>query len=63
MTSQLSFAVIAVLSCVILACIGGIGFVVSKELHAAGTDYYGRTVGPGVTLLYAVLGGLDGLLP
>ena len=59
---RLSPAVIAVLSCIILACIGAIGFVVSKELHAAGVDYYGKAVGPGVTLLYAVLGGLDGLL-
>ena len=59
---RLSLAVIAVLSCVILASIGAIGFVVSRELHAAGADYYGRAVGPGVTLLYAVLGGFDGLL-
>jgi hypothetical protein len=59
---RLSRAVIAVLSCVILGCIGAIGFVVSKELHVAGADYYGRSIGPGVTLLYAVLGGLDGLL-
>jgi len=59
---RLSLAVIAVLSCVILGCIGAIGFVVSKELHVAGADYYGKSIGPGVTLLYAVLGGLDGLL-
>lgn len=59
---RLSRAVIAVLSCVILGCIGAIGFVVSKELHVAGADYYSKSVGPGVTLLYAVLGGLDGLL-
>ena len=59
---RLSPVVIGVLACAILACIGGVGFVVSKELHAAGTDYYGKSVGPGVTLLYAVLGGLDGLL-
>jgi hypothetical protein len=52
----------AVLACLILACIGGIGFVVSKELYAAGADHYGKSVGPGVTFLYAVAGGLDGLL-
>jgi len=59
---RLSLALIAILSCIVLASIGAIGFVVSKELHAAGVDYYGRAVGPGVTLAYAFLGGLDGLL-
>ncbi len=59
---RLSLVAIGVLAGVILASIGAIGFVVSKELHAVGADYYGRGVGPGVTLLYAVLGGLDGLL-
>jgi hypothetical protein len=59
---RLSPILIGILALVILACLGGIVFVVRKQVLAAGTDFYGNSVGLWRTLMFAGLGILDAIL-
>ena len=58
---KLSPLLICVLAVPILACIGGIVFVVIKET-ASGRDFYGVPAGPWITIKYGMVGVLDALL-
>jgi hypothetical protein len=59
---RLSLPLITVLAVLILACLGGLVFAVTKELHASGADYYGKSVGPWPTIGFGILGVFDALL-
>ncbi len=53
---RLSPLLIGLLSLIMLACIGGIVLVVSRQVLAAGTDYYANTIGPWQTLSFGAIG-------
>jgi hypothetical protein len=59
---QLSPPLIIILALVILACLGGIVFVVSKQVLASGTDYYANSLGPWRTIRFGIIGVFDALL-
>lgn len=59
---RLSLLLIGVLSLVMLACLGGIVFVVSRQVLAAGTDFYANSVGPWRTLRFGAIGFLEAIL-
>jgi hypothetical protein len=59
---RLSPVLMGILALVILACVGGIVFVVRKQVLAAGTDFYANSVGPWRTLTFAGFGFLDAIL-
>jgi hypothetical protein len=59
---RLSPILIGILASVILACLGGIVFVVIKQVAASGTDYYANSVGLWPTLKFAGKGVFDAIL-
>ncbi|WBL80434.1 hypothetical protein I3J27_08445 [Bradyrhizobium xenonodulans] len=57
---KLPVYLMAVLALLTVAWVGAIGWVVSKELRAAGgVDYNAKSVGPGATLIFGVVGLFD----
>jgi len=59
---KLSPLLIVILALVILTCLGGIVFVVSKQVLAAGTDYYANSLGPWRTARFGIIGLFNALL-
>jgi hypothetical protein len=59
---KLSLRLIAAAGLVVSAGLLAIALVVMKELSGSGVDFYGKSVGPGTTILHAVLGIFDALL-
>lgn len=60
---RLSPRLIAAAGLAVLAAVFAIGIVIVKKLSAAsGVDFYGKSAGPGTTILHALLGIFDGLL-
>jgi hypothetical protein len=59
---KLSPLLIGILALAILACLGGLIFVVSRQVLATGTDYYANSVGPWRTIGFGTIGLLDAVL-
>jgi hypothetical protein len=59
---RLSPLLIGVLALVMLACLGGLIFVVSRQVLAAGTDLYANPVGPRRTIGFGIIGLFDAIL-
>ena len=53
---------IGLLALLIMACLGGLVFVVSRQVLAAGADYYANSVGPSRTLRFGATGFLEAVL-
>jgi hypothetical protein len=59
---QLSAILSVLLELGILISIAAIAFVVWRELHATGADYYGKFVGLGAILIFGIVGSFDAIL-
>jgi hypothetical protein len=59
---KLSPLLIGILALVMLACLGGLIFVVSRQVLAAGTDLYANSVGPWRTIGFGIIGLFDAIL-